>query len=1237
MLNHLPEKMRFFLRSILVISLFWILLSFVPKDSFAASSAWSTITVPDGGTGIGRHSSLAIDGSTYLVSYAKYFVPNYNLGFAKSEDGGESWNIDTVDSTISVGLFTSLAVVSPDYYVISYWDYTNANLKFAKTEDGGDNWDVSTVDNSPGNVGRFSNIAVDGTKLIISYYDLSNTSLKVAISIDGGDSWDIDTIDNTSSVGDGNAITVAGPGTYLISHYDHAVGNAKIRVAKTTDGGDSWSLATALSLGTSADGNTAVTTDPDGNYLIAYGADAGADNGLYFAKSPNGLTGWDPTFIFSDGNWPGFYTSIRAVSSTKYLVYSGNGNYYTNYFSESNDGGETWDTIYLNDYLSGGVDTWESYAGAFQIDQEGNYIISWADESGNSDLRLFFRDNVMPQTSLSSPPSSTSDTTPAFMGTASDSKSNISLVEYQIDSTSGPWSTCSFDTPVFTESFEGGTFPPSGWNFGGDADWVQDAVIYQDGSKSAASGAITHSQSSTIDTSITVDRETTISFYSKVSSEEGCDYLFFCLDNLSCTADSGYTSRMSGEIDWILNEYTLSAGTHTLKWGYEKDGSVDEGDDTGWVDTIVTGHISEPFTCQVSSELPEGTHTLYIRSTDAGGNTTLSGSETSHTFSVDTTPPAPYAYSPPSGSAINDSTPTITFSLNENGDCRASRSDESYDNMSDDTDCTGDGTTSMTCTLPDLGEDGNKLIYIACKDTLGNKDTVATNEFVVYTLDTVPPPISITYIDYYQVLFPVRWLTNRQPLFEGSTEANTAVRVRVSGTVISDWMTSNGNGYWYWQSDTALPLGTYAVTATAWDAAGNSSSDEVTLVMLSDFGNDDDGDDDGDEDEDGDDEDQDEDGGDDEDTDDQDYTPPPPDQGDDDTGPGEEEPASVGTILGNLFDSLFGSETGLFHSVTDFIKELNRSTTGRSSSVALLSLAGVTGTVNVAAMTGTSLLQIPLLFSNSFIGGILGFTRKRKPWGIVYDSVTKEPLSRAIVRVYRNDELAQTTVTDINGVFTVDLGPGTYTLMVQRGSYVFPSTLVIGDKDGQRTPIYTGGPVESPPGGISIYAPVDPESVKAGGKILIQARSLGSTLLDWGAFALVAFGIVFSFWSFLVSGGFVYLLLALLNILILMFNLYNRGQVPGTWGQVLTRDGQPVSGMEIGLYDFDYGRLIDNRVTDDQGRYRFIAPGKRYWLKPVGTEYTLAQLAGKGGVQVGWEQDQELLIAERVIVRKVTS
>jgi DNA-binding beta-propeller fold protein YncE len=93
---------------------------------------------------------------------------------------------------------------------------------------------------------------------------------------------------------------------------------------------------------------------------------------------------------------------------------------------------------------------------------------------------------------------------------------------------------------------------------------------------------------------------------------------------------------------------------------------------------------------------------------------------------------------PTSGSTIIDDTPSITFISDEDATCRMSFSDESYDDMSDDTLCDDSGT-SHSCVSDDLGGDGAKQLYMACADSAGNENDTDTNTGVTYVLDTTPP------------------------------------------------------------------------------------------------------------------------------------------------------------------------------------------------------------------------------------------------------------------------------------------------------------------------------------------------------------------------------------------------------------------------------------------------------------------------------------------------------------------
>jgi hypothetical protein len=112
---------------------------------------------------------------------------------------------------------------------------------------------------------------------------------------------------------------------------------------------------------------------------------------------------------------------------------------------------------------------------------------------------------------------------------------------------------------------------------GGSANWFgQSATSYYGGS-AAQSGAISDLQTSSFQTTVTGPG--TLSFYWKVSSEQGYDGLIFYLDN-------GGLEGISGDVDWQQRTYNIPDGTHTIKWQYIKDINVSAGSDCGWVDRI---------------------------------------------------------------------------------------------------------------------------------------------------------------------------------------------------------------------------------------------------------------------------------------------------------------------------------------------------------------------------------------------------------------------------------------------------------------------------------------------------------------------------------------------------------------------------------------------------------------------------------------------------------------------------
>jgi hypothetical protein len=130
------------------------------------------------------------------------------------------------------------------------------------------------------------------------------------------------------------------------------------------------------------------------------------------------------------------------------------------------------------------------------------------------------------------------------------------------------------------DGFPAASTIPAGWvqAAGSAAPWVVTSSVYYAGSSGLKAGAISNGQYSEISYTASFSAGT-ISFARKVSSEAGFDFLQFRIDGI-------VQNQWSGEVDWSVVSFPLSAGTHTVSWRYAKDPTLSSGNDTAWIDSV---------------------------------------------------------------------------------------------------------------------------------------------------------------------------------------------------------------------------------------------------------------------------------------------------------------------------------------------------------------------------------------------------------------------------------------------------------------------------------------------------------------------------------------------------------------------------------------------------------------------------------------------------------------------------
>lgn len=134
---------------------------------------------------------------------------------------------------------------------------------------------------------------------------------------------------------------------------------------------------------------------------------------------------------------------------------------------------------------------------------------------------------------------------------------------------------------------------------GGDQPfWYGQGLTSHDGRHAARSGKIADNKSTYFQTTVTGPG--TLSFWRKVSTDSA-DFFEFFIDG---QRQIDYTG---GIIDWTKMSYSLSSGTHTVRWQYRKDLFTDTaGEDAVWIDEITFTPPGQDFATWKSSKFTTG-------------------------------------------------------------------------------------------------------------------------------------------------------------------------------------------------------------------------------------------------------------------------------------------------------------------------------------------------------------------------------------------------------------------------------------------------------------------------------------------------------------------------------------------------------------------------------------------------------------------------------------------------------
>ena len=137
----------------------------------------------------------------------------------------------------------------------------------------------------------------------------------------------------------------------------------------------------------------------------------------------------------------------------------------------------------------------------------------------------------------------------------------------------------SFRVGRIRESFESQSFNVFPWINISQVPWTIAGTNSYEGLVSAKSGQISHGTSTSLIIRTIFEKDDSIRFHYRVSSESNYDNLVFRLNDAE-------VFKKSGEIPWTEIAVPVTAGANKMEWIYSKDQSVSNGADCAWIDLI---------------------------------------------------------------------------------------------------------------------------------------------------------------------------------------------------------------------------------------------------------------------------------------------------------------------------------------------------------------------------------------------------------------------------------------------------------------------------------------------------------------------------------------------------------------------------------------------------------------------------------------------------------------------------
>jgi len=238
---------------------------------------------------------------------------------------------------------------------------------------------------------------------------------------------------------------------------------------------------------------------------------------------------------------------------------------------------------------------------------------------------------------------------------------------------------------------------------------------------------------------------------------------------------------------------------------------------------------------------------------------------------------------------------------------------------------------------------------------------------------------------------------------------------------------------------------------------------------------------------------------------------------------------------------------------------------------------------------------------------LFGLKKKRRPWGTVYDSVTKRPLDPvyvSLIDLSTNKEIDY-AITDLDGRYGFLVVPGSYKITVEKTDYTSPSVKMKGKSfDEVYDDLYFGETIVIEKEGEILTKNIPMDSLSFNWNEFAKAKLLDvnsftkTKYITWAKISKPIFiiGAIFSFIALILAPGPYNFIVAILYVFAYILNfIIFKTKKSGIVKEKNT--GVPLSFAVLEIFREEGDSPFVKKITDIYGSYYALLPNGKYFIK----------------------------------------